>query len=343
MVWNYVDTIPGVPTGGGSGPNPVDNFRLAIGIADGNAAPTDAALFAFAFPDSIASAADAAALALIFADDNAALSDNLARLAIGMADSNAALSDSLSLGITHSDNIASASDAVSVAFNVSDSNVVPTDTLLRLALGISDDNAAQSDSASYLLDLFQNDTIQEATDAMRVNVAGIDDTNTAPTDDKSSVGYFWLTGSTGGGNVTNPSNANGQNDGAFAVAKTVALGATTAAVTSEVGNAVPAGTSLAGGVIYRGWFKAVGSGLTSSQKVILTSNGGLFANITAFTTTVAVDHSGGTFTYDLVAAGINTLAKLQSLRVLHQSVDTVAGVGGNMSCDAGRIEIPGII
>lgn len=340
MTWTYRDTIPGVSSGG---PNPLDAFQIGIKIAENSVAPTDAMSVAFAFPESIASAADAAALALIFSDNNAALADTLARLAISIADSNLTPTDALALGITFSDAVGGQTDSAGIAMQFDDNNAAVSDLLLRLAIGMADSNAALTDDGSYLLNFIQNETIQEALDAMYVRIAGIADSNSAPTDAKSSVGYFWLTGSTGGNNVTNPSNADGQNDGAFAVAKTVALGATTATVTSEVGNAVPNGTSLAGGAIYRGWFKAVGSGLTSSQKVILTSNGGLFADITAFTTTVAVDHSGGTFTYDLIAAGINTLAKLQSLRVLHRSVDNVAGVGGNMSCDAGRIEIPGII
>ena len=50
----------------------------------------------------------------------------------------------------------------------------------------------------------------------------------------------------------------------------------------------------------------------------------------------------GDFTYDLYAAGVNTLAKLQSCQMLHRVSDAVAGVTPHvLTVDAGAIDITG--
>ena len=288
MTWVYVDTIPGVSSGG---PNPQDAFSIAIGVSDNNASPGDSMSVAFAFPEDILAPEDAAKLSVLFEDSNPQLSDLFTSLSIEISDSNSEPSDAATFVLT---------------FFRTNGNVAPTDALSSL----------------------------------RVN--GLGDTTSVPTDGKSANGYFWLSGTTGtSGNTTTPGNADGANDSVLASAKTVALGATTARLTSNVGSNIPNGTSFSA-AIYRGWFNFL-AGATSTKSLTFHSSTGLFSDVVAISQTTALDSSTGTYTFDLVAAGINTLAKLQSLQVYHTVVDAVAGTGVRIDVDAGRVELTGII
>lgn len=346
LSWSGADPGTGDVTvnfagGGGGGPNPTDDFRLRIGFSDTNAAPTDATSFAFAFPDTISAMADAISIALVFADTNPALSDNLLRLAIAIADTIAAQTDAMSLAIAFADTNATPADAASIAITLADTNGTLADNLLRLAITIADTNTAPADAATFLINLAQAETIPTQSDTLtRLSLAGYNDSNAAGTDARTSTAYFWLSGSTGTSNVTNPANANGPNNGVNSSQTTVALGATTSTLTSNVGNGIPAGTPIVS-AIYRGWFRYTETLGTSSGQINAV---GSFGTVSMLAITANVDHLTGTFTFDLIAAGINTLAELQSMTVTHSTTDAAAGVTpAIMLVDAGRIELTNVI
>ena len=75
------------------------------------------------------------------------------------------------------------------------------------------------------------------------------------------------------------------------------------------------------------------------------STTGAFADLTMFSNaalSTTVDHSTGDFTYDLIAAGVNTLAKLQSCQLLTSTADAAAGVTpAVLTFDAAEIELTG--
>lgn len=213
-----------------------------------------------------------------------------------------------------------------------------------IGIKAADSNAAPTDNKSFQIALTQSDTNATQTETVKLGFpAGVfGDSSAAPTDGNSFALKVWLSGSAGSG-VTNPSNANGQNDGAIATLQTVALGTNPIIMTSALGANVPTCTITS--LIYRGWFKSVSPVITGEGKITIKSTGALFSDIVMFTNSglgVTVDHLTGTFTYDLYAAGVNTLAKAQSMTVEHRTTDLVAGVTPHvLTVDAGCVEIAG--
>lgn len=346
LTWTGADPGTGDVTvnftggGGGSGPNPTDAFRLKINFGDTNPALSDATSFAFGFPDTIAAMADAISVALTFADTNPSLSDNLLNLAIGIADTIAAQSETIALRVAFGDTNAAPSDAAKIAFTLTDTNTSLADNLLRLAITIAETNTAPTDAATFLVNLAQAETIPTNSDALtRLSVAGYNDSNVAATDARTTQANFWLSGSAGTG-VATPANADSVNNGTNAVVSTAVLGPTTETLTSNVGNGIPNGITF-GAATYRGWFQYTETLGTSSGSVNAVYSGG---TVVMLAITANTDHSSGSFTFDLVAAGINTLAKLQSMTVTHSTTDASAGVTpAVLNVDAGRIELTNVI
>lgn len=221
----------------------------------------------------------------------------------------------------------------------------PTDAF-SLGVKVADSNTAPTDSASFLLRLSQADSNLAPSDALSLNIKGLGDTNPAPTDGVSVTVRVWLSASANTRNFTNPANANGQNDAAVAVGQSVALDATNpnSILTSALGASI--GTFTFTSAVYRGWFKSVNTLITSTGSVVIQSNSALFADVVMFSNSAlnaTVDNLNGGFSFDLVAAGINTLAKLQSMQVIHQTVDAAAGVAPHvMTVDAGACDLTGV-
>ena len=168
-----------------------------------------------------------------------------------------------------------------------------------------------------------------------------DDANTVPTDTKSALLRVWLANSAGT-DVASPANANGANNASNAVVSTAALGSNPETLTSDIGVSVGAGLTFSS-LIYRGWFRARTTLITSTAEVVAHSSSGAFGDIVMFTQSTLngdTNHLGGTFTFDLLAAGVDTLAKLQTLQILHRCTDAVAGVTpAILDVDAGAADI----
>lgn len=167
------------------------------------------------------------------------------------------------------------------------------------------------------------------------------DTMNTPTDARTALLKVWLANSAGTG-VTSPANANGQNDGALATLQTAPAGPTTITMTSDIGVNVGAGLTFTS-VLYRGWFEAKTTLITSTCKIVAHSSTAAFADITMFTQSTLngdTNHLSGDFTFDLFAAGVNTLAKLQSLQIVHSTTDAAAGVTpAVLTVDSGSADI----
>ena len=217
-------------------------------------------------------------------------------------------------------------DAFSLGIKAADSTTVPTDAAtFAMALALSDSNASQSETVT-----------------LGISGTGFSDSSTAPSDANSFTMRVWLSGSAGTG-VTNPSNADGANNATNASVQTAVAGPTTETMTSQLGSNVPTATVTS--VVYRGWFQSANQLVTSTGSIILHSATAAFTDITMFTNSAlntTVDHSSGDFTFDVVAAGVNTLAKIQSCEVLHRTTDAAAGVTPHvLTVDAGCFEIVG--
>lgn len=208
-----------------------------------------------------------------------------------------------------------------------------------------DTNATPAEDYALAMEFAASDTNAGQTEAVELKFpAGVWAENTpAPSETSSFAVQVWLANSTGSG-VSNPSNADGSNDGANAVIQTAPLGSATETLTSDIGASV--GTWTFTSCTYRGWFRLQTQLVTSTARVIARSSTSAFADITMATlSTVGGDtnHLSGTFTYDLYSAGVNTLAKLQSLQIIHETVDAVAGVTpATVTVDAGRVTLDGV-
>jgi hypothetical protein len=264
-------------------------------------------------------------------------------LGVKIGDSNVVPTDTLGVAFTFPDANATVSDLASLGLVYTDTNLSTADLLLALGLGATDTIALPTDAASYAFGFSATDANTAPTETAALNLKGYGDTNAAPTDTKSSVAQFFLSASAGTSHVTSPANANGKNDGTSSTQQTAAAGATTETLTSSCGVGIGAGTTFTTAV-YRGWFVATVPVPTSSVKIVLHSTTAAFADVTALTTTATLNSATGTFTFDLVAAGINTLAKLQSVQVLHSTTDAAAGVSpAVLTVDAGCVELAGVL
>jgi hypothetical protein len=213
-----------------------------------------------------------------------------------------------------------------------------------VAIKAEDTNALQTDDPNYAITLAQEDTNAVQTEAVKLGFpAGVfGDGNTQPTDSNNFDLKVWLSGSAGAGS-TNPANADGENDGILATLETVALGDNPIILVSALGANVPSVTLSS--LLYRGWFKAINAVVTSNGSVTVKSTGALFADIVMYTNSIGGqtdDYLDGSFTYDLFSAGVNTLAKAQSITIEHSVSDLAAGVTPHvMTIDAGSVEISG--
>jgi hypothetical protein len=218
----------------------------------------------------------------------------------------------------------------------------PTDSF-SLKIVAADSSAAPTDAAAFTLQLTEPESNAAPADTVTVKPTWAD-TTAAPTDAQSFVLRIWLSGSTNTSQVTNPANADGQNNATVATLQTAPAGATSSTMTSTLGANV--GTVAFTSAVYRGWFKSVTTLPTSTVTIVLHSTSALFTDVTAYTfsaTNGTDDHLSGNFTFDVIAAGINTLAKLQSVQVLHHTTDAAAGVTpAVLTVDAGALDVSGV-
>lgn len=213
-----------------------------------------------------------------------------------------------------------------------------------LNIKAEDTNAEPTDNATFVLNLLQADSNADLTETVQLGISGpgFSDSNVVPTDTNSFTLRVWLSASAGTGS-TNPANADGQNNGTVATLQTAVLGTNPIVMTSTLGANVPTATITA--AIYRGWFSSSNTLVTSNGALIMQSIGALFGDITMYSNSglgQSDNFLDGSFTFDLFAAGVNTLAEIQSCRMVHRVSDLAAGVTPHsMTVDAGCIEIVG--
>lgn len=214
----------------------------------------------------------------------------------------------------------------------------------NIQLKVTDTNALPTDAGTFAIAYSETDTNAGQTEAVQLGFPqGVfGDSSTTPTDGSNFGLKVWLSGSAGA-NVTSPSNADGQNDGAVATLRSSVPNNNPIVMTSQLGTNVPNVTLT--NATYRGWFRSVSPLTTGSTKITLKSTGGLFSDIVMFENSglgVTVDHLSGTFTFDMYAAGVNTLAKLQSVTVEHRTQDLAAGVSPHvLTVDSACVEVGG--
>lgn len=223
------------------------------------------------------------------------------------------------------------------------------DALDHIDILTTDSNATPTDSGTFHITDTQADTNATPMETATLKFPSppdFQDSNATPTEARTMKLRVWLSGCTGtSGNVTNPGNANGQNDGSFANLKTTVGGASTATLTGQLGSNI--GTITFTAALLRCWFDGTTTLVTSTINIIAHSSSALFTDVTVFTQSTlngTVNHDTGDFTFDLIAAGINTLAKLQSLVIVCNSIDAVAGVTpATLNVDAISAEITATI
>lgn len=214
-----------------------------------------------------------------------------------------------------------------------------------IELVVADSTSTPTDAATYEIALAESDTNAGQTETVTLGfpAGNFGDDNIAPSDAQAFTARVWLTGNAGSG-VTSPANADGQNNGTVATLATALAGSSTETMTSPIGPAIPAGMTLTS-VIYRGWFTSANTLVTSKGELRARSSSALFAEVLMFRNqdlNTTVDHSSGDFTFDLIAAGIDTSAKFASLQIIHEASDAAAGVTPHsMTVDAGCLEITG--
>lgn len=214
----------------------------------------------------------------------------------------------------------------------------PISDTFRIGVIGSDTSAAPTDAARSAIAARGSESNTAPTDTAKAGISGPSDTNAAPSDGKSATVALWLAAGTETSNVTNPNNANGQNDGSSSSQETVALGAVTSSMT-KAGAMNTAFTSA----LFRGWFVATITLATSNITIKAHSTTGAYADITMLSVNATTNHSGGTFTFDLFAAGLNTTAKLNSTQIQFTTTDAAAGATpAVLTVDAGRIELGGV-
>ncbi|MFV8336425.1 hypothetical protein ACNQF7_10120 [Flavobacterium sp. RSP29] len=218
--------------------------------------------------------------------------------------------------------LAGFTDSFSLKIKATDSIATPTDSFsMSLKLTQSDTNAGQTETAS-----------------LKFPQPDFADTSGTPTESSSFKIRVWLSSSSG---ATNPTNADGSNNGTVASISTAPAGAATVTLTSVLGVNIP--TLIITSAIYRSWFKSVNTLVSGNGNITIRSTNALFSDIIIFTNSglnTTVDKLDGSFTYDLILNGINTLEKLKSIQILHKTTDAAAGVTPHvLTVDAGCIEI----
>lgn len=218
-----------------------------------------------------------------------------------------------------------------------------TDTF-SLEFNLEDSATSATEAASFEVALATEDNALAATETVTLGIsgAGNNDSANAATESQIVSLKVWLSDSSGTG-VSNPNNANSEPNGAVATLQTVAAGTNPIIMTSVLGANVPSFTVTA--ALYRGWFRSANILSSSSTTIVLESITAEFSDITMFSNTgigTTIDYLDGSFTFDLTAAGVNTLAKLQSCRVIHRTQDAASGITpASLTVDASAIEITG--
>jgi hypothetical protein len=217
------------------------------------------------------------------------------------------------------------------------------DDNFSINIKVDEGNETLIEDVNYAIALEQNDTNQGQIEALELKFpAGVYSENSVvPTDEKGFLIKVWLSGSTGT-RVTNPTNANGENNAGFAVVSTAPGDSTpNELLQSNLGSNL--GNYSFSSAIYRGFFKAETPIQTGLARVTAISSTGAFSNIILFNLSSiggSTDFLSGSFTFDLFAAGINTIAKLQSLTIQHRTTDAIAGVTpAILTVDAGCLEM----
>ena len=215
-----------------------------------------------------------------------------------------------------------------------------------IAIQADDINANPTDDATFEIEyeVADSNAGQEEAVELKFPVGVWGENNPAPTESQSLRVDVWLANSAGSGTAS-PGNADGQNDGGSATVQTAALGANTETLLSDIGTSTGAWNFTS--CLYRGWFSMSTVLATSNCNLIATSSTAAFADIVMLTHAPAlggsINHLGGDFTFDLFAAGVDTIAKLNSLQIIHRTADVAAGVTpASISVDAGRVELEGV-
>lgn len=215
------------------------------------------------------------------------------------------------------------------------------DGLGPITVKANDLNNTPTDSGALTITITQGETNNTPTETAAFKIGNINDSNATPTDARSAIIAVWLNGSTGTSNVTSPTNADGANNAVVATVTTLVAESAIATLSSLCGNNISAIVFTS--AIYRGWFKSVNTLVTSTTTIRVRSVTALFADIIMFSNSglnTTVDNLSGNFTFDLIAAGVNTLVKLQSVQIISETSDSVPGVTpAVLTVDAGRIEL----
>jgi hypothetical protein len=199
-----------------------------------------------------------------------------------------------------------------------------------LGVKAADSNTAPTDAATFAMALLEADTTTVPTDTLKLGFPAPDfaDSSTAPTDSNSVALKVWLSGSTvdSTNGVTNVANMNGVNNGTVATFQSAAAGDTNPRTHSALGANVP--TFTVSTATLNGWYKSVNTLGTSTTTIKVHSLTGLFSDLTVFSNSgisTTVDHLTDNWGYDMISAGIDTLAKLQSAQLLCATSDIIAG------------------
>lgn len=202
-------------------------------------------------------------------------------------------------------------DSFEVGIIADDSNATPTDEVTFAAeLLLEDSNAGQTESVE-----------------LAVSGSGFNDSIGTPTDETTFKLQYWGNSATGTSNTDNPTNAEGENNGTLAELQTAPAGAAQSDLDVKLGNNISSITfSSAKLVVY---FKVASVLATSRLTIDAQSTGGVFTTINCFDeqqTNYTADYTTTPFEFDLYAAGIDTIAKLQSTFFFFRALDAVAGV-----------------
>lgn len=224
-------------------------------------------------------------------------------------------------------------------------NPAPTHSVGDLTVQQDETNAVPTHTVGDL-DMTQADEpITLATHADIAAIAFPDNPNTTPTETKDSTLTVWLSGCTGTTNVTNPANADGVNNGTVSSQQSAIAGSATSTLTAaSVGTTkLPTGTVFTA-AICRPYFQTTSGLVTTTWNITATWTGGSAVVASAGQGTIQQNHLTGDLTFDLFAAGMNTVAKAQSMVITVTATDAAAGVTPVvMTVDAVAVEIPNIV
>lgn len=213
----------------------------------------------------------------------------------------------------------------------------------EIAIKATDTTSAPTDGATYQIALAQSDSVATPTEAVSLGIsgAGVNDSNATPTEARSATIRVWLSGAAGT-DVDNPSNANGSNNGTLATISTGVLASNPEILTADLGINVPSGITFSSATLTV-WFRAQTTLVTSVAQIEIRALTATFSDIVVFTqSTLGGDTNNLTtpLTLDLVAAGVDTLAKLQDTQFVAFTQDVAAGVTpAILTLDAASIDI----